>query len=499
MIYLRLLHHNYEYEIKEFLKQYFRNEEIRTIGQLTSPLKEEDPFVITNGLSKIGSRTLFYSRIERGNEVISNAETMKDSNSFNTDSAKTKWEKIYLKITLYKAMERGFKRKLPWGILTGIRPSKIVHSLLDRGLDRKDITNQLKYQYLVSDNKSDLLLKVAENEREILYPYDKKKVSIYVGIPFCPTKCIYCSFVSNVLGKDREILKDYINALCLEIREIARYLKKHRIDVESLYIGGGTPTILDHVGLEYLLDFISGVLDIDKIEEYTLEAGRPDTIDEKKLEIALDHGVNRISINPQTMNEKTLDRIGRRYSPKDIKKTYYIAKQMGFSIINMDLILGLPGESIEEVKKTLEEIITLEPENITIHTMSIKRGSKLKEQEDPFFFQREEVVLSMLEYTQMFLEKNAYQPYYLYRQKYMMGNLENVGYCMGNCKSIYNIQMMGDKQTIIGLGAGATTKLIFIEENRIERMINIKNVSLYIERLQEMLDRKLELLDTLYQ
>lgn len=496
MIYIRLQGHLYEYDIKEMLRQYFPKENIQTIEDLNKTNKNS--IIIINGLGVKKDYYQFYTMIQRDNQIISKEIIQLSAPFFESDKEKQKWEKRKLKSTLYNSMKKEFSKSLPWGILTGIRPSKIVHKLMDEGKKEKNIVDILKSEYLLSDQKIELLMNVARQERDIIYPIDKNKISIYIGIPFCPSRCVYCSFLSSTIQKDRTILKKYLKALHYEIREIGKYINEQSLTIECVYIGGGTPTVLDASELKELLDILDQTFKMDKVLEYTLEAGRPDTIDKEKLTIALEHGIKRISINPQTMNEETLQNIGRLHSVEDIKRTYFLAKDMGFSFINMDLILGLPGEDFRHIQRTLREIGNLQPENITVHTMSVKKGSKLKEKLEEIELDQGEKISRMIEITQDFAKSNGYHPYYLYRQKYMIGNLENVGYCKPGCKSIYNIQMMAEKQTIIGLGAGSVTKVVFHKKDRIERMPNVKNVEQYIQRIQEMIDRKLTLLDSLY-
>lgn len=496
MIKIKLQGHSYEYDIKEMLKQYFHKENIQVVKECNS-LDSQD-IMIENGIKMQDNKNLFYTSIQKNSKEISKSEIQLEVPSFKNPKEKEKWKKRQLKMVLYKAMEKRFHRSLPWGILTGIRPTKIVHNLLDEGKSQREIRDILKSQYILSDQKIELLTNVVKNERNIIYPIKEDTTSIYIGIPFCPSRCIYCSFLSTVLQNDRKIFKEYLKALYYEIAELGKYVKRHHLKIQSIYIGGGTPTVLQAGELDQLLTIVNQSFKINDVEEYTLEAGRPDTIDREKLEISLGHGINRISINPQTMNTKTLQNIGRSHSPEDIKGTYYLARKVGFSFINMDLILGLPGEDTEDVKETLKQIGDLEPENITIHTMSIKKGSKLKEEIKNIDLGQEERVIQMLEETQIFAKGKGYLPYYLYRQKNMMGNLENVGYCKPNYRSIYNIQMMAEKQTIIGLGAGSVTKVMFLKEDRLERMPNVKNVEQYTQRIEEMVNRKLSLLDSLY-
>ena len=369
MIYIRLQGHLYEYDIKEMLRQYFPKENIQTIEDLNKTNKNS--IIIINGLGVKKDYYQFYTMIQRDNQIISKEIIQLSAPFFESDKEKQKWEKRKLKSTLYNSMKKEFSKSLPWGILTGIRPSKIVHKLMDEGKKEKNIVDILKSEYLLSDQKIELLMNVARQERDIIYPIDKNKISIYIGIPFCPSRCVYCSFLSSTIQKDRTILKKYLKALHYEIREIGKYINEQSLTIECVYIGGGTPTVLDASELKELLDILDQTFKMDKVLEYTLEAGRPDTIDKEKLTIALEHGIKRISINPQTMNEETLQNIGRLHSVEDIKRTYFLAKDMGFSFINMDLILGLPGEDFRHIQRTLREIGNLQPENITVHTMSV--------------------------------------------------------------------------------------------------------------------------------
>jgi oxygen-independent coproporphyrinogen-3 oxidase len=497
MYYIKIQGHPFENEIREMMLQYFHGENIKILKDYKSIYTNED-YVITSAMKEKSNYYIIYTLIEKDGQKISKEELQVPIPLLCTKTIKDKLIKRKLKITLYYAMKIGFNRTLPWGILTGIRPTKIVHKLINEGITDEKIIGILKSNYLLTHKKAILLMDVTRYERDIIYPTNKNKIGLYIGIPFCPSRCIYCSFLSSVLGKNRDILKEYLEALKVEIREIGEYINKNNINIESIYIGGGTPTILNSNELKELLSTIEKEIDINQVKEYSLEAGRPDTINKDKLKIAIQHRVNRISINPQTMNENTLINIGRMHSPEDIIKSYKLAREVGFSIINMDLILGLPGENTDIVKETLKQIEELQPENLTIHTMSIKKGSELKAKLGNIKFDQEENITEMLEATQDFAVKNGYIPYYLYRQKYMMGNLENVGYCKKDYKSIYNIQMMSEKQTIIGLGAGSVTKVIFLDEDRIERMPNVKDIKQYIQRIHELINRKLLLLNSLY-
>lgn len=494
MIYVKIIGHNFIYELKEMILQYFHKGNIVFLDK-DDKQDLKNVYLIRIVLEKRNDGNIVYTKIEMNGKEIAKSEIRLTNNYF-LQNKKITLQKI--KMTLYHAMKDGFDHILPWGVLTGIRPGKIVHKLIDQGFSKDEILNLLKNNYLLSKDKADLLMNVAENERDIIYPICKKTISLYIGIPFCPSRCIYCSFLSFVLTKDRSILEKYMDTLKFEIKRIANYIKDHNLHVKAIYIGGGTPTILNTGELKSLLYTIGQELNLKDVKEYTLEAGRPDTIDREKLKIALQYGISRISINPQTMNENTLNKIGRNHSPADIIKSFYLAREMGFNFINMDLILGLPGENCKTLINTLNHIKYLQPENLTIHIMSLKRGSKLYENIDDIPFDWEKNITEMQEISKNFASDNGYFPYYLYRQKYMLGNLENVGYCKEGYKSVYNILMMSEKQTIIGLGAGSVTKVFFPQEDRIERFPNVKDVGLYNKRIKEMIDQKLILLDSLY-
>ncbi len=377
-----------------------------------------------------------------------------------------------------------------WGILTGIRPAKTVNDLIDDGMTEKEALDFLCEKYFVSEEKAKLSIKVALEERNILKASNKDDISVYIGIPFCPTRCLYCSFTSYPLFQYKNKVDKYIDTLIKEIEFISDYTSKY--NVKNIYIGGGTPTSLNEEQLERLLTAVDNNFDVKNTVEYTVEAGRPDTITEQKLVIMKNHNVSRISINPQTMNQKTLDLIGRKHTVEDIKYIFEKAREIGHNNINMDIILGLPEEKAEDVAHTMEEIMKLSPENVTVHTLAVKRASRLKEQFDLYTLTSLEEMEKMLSVSYSYAEKMGLKPYYMYRQKNMVGSFENVGYCKEGTEGIYNVEIMEENQTIFGCGAGATTKTVDKETGRIERIFNVKSVDDYISRIDEMLDRKKE-------
>lgn len=385
------------------------------------------------------------------------------------------------------------KINLPWGVMCGIRPAKNVRILLEEGYKDNEVEKIFKEIYEVSEEKIKLAHTVAKNEEKLLKSIGKNSVSIYIGIPFCPTRCLYCSFVSTDIHVSGKYIPEFIEKLLLEIDKTAQVIEKLGMYVENIYIGGGTPTTLSFEQLTLIFNRLHKRFDFSKIKEFTLEAGRPDTITEEKLKAAKDGGVNRISINPQSMNEETLKKVGRSHTPEMVKNCFYTARKIGFNNINMDLIAGLVDEDFEMFKKSLDEVIELDPENITVHSMCIKRAAELKRRIDRLT--EAEEMNKMLSYTQKRMSETKREPYYMYRQKNSSGNLENVGYAKDGFMSTYNVNIMEEKQTIIALGGGGSTKLVM--GDRIERIFNFKDPLEYIRRFDEILSKKDEIVKIL--
>lgn len=380
-------------------------------------------------------------------------------------------------------------RELPWGTLTGVRPTKIVYGLLEENKSTQEITDYLKKEYYVSTRKGKLAIKVAENEKSLLEKIDYNNgYSLYAGIPFCPTTCLYCSFTSYPLAVWRDKVDVYVDAMLKEMAFTAQLMKDKTLD--TFYMGGGTPTTLEAEQLDRVLGFFEDSFDTSSLKEYTIEAGRPDSITKDKLMVMKRHGVNRISINPQTMNDDTLKLIGRHHSAAQVKDAFRLARDCGFDNINMDLIIGLPGETEEHIKRTMDEVAALAPDSLTVHSLAIKRAANLNifwEKYKAYSMINTDDIINM---TADCASAMGMEPYYLYRQKNMAGNFENVGYSKPGREGIYNILIMEEKQTIMAVGAGASTKVVFPEENRIERVENVKDVKTYIENVDEMIDRK---------
>ncbi|MGG2468596.1 coproporphyrinogen dehydrogenase HemZ [Paraclostridium bifermentans] len=482
MLGIELKGHDYKYEIAELFKlfttqfKFIKEDEKFEKALINEFIKDED---------YIKSTTKYYEN----NDLKLCKEEVFNINSLNEEEIKKK-SKTIIKRSIFKVLSELYDTYVPWGILTGIRPVKIVHSLLDEGLSEVEIRQNLKDNYLIKDEKIDLALDIAKRERVFIYPIDKNKISLYVSIPFCPTRCVYCSFPSNPMKQFGHLRENYVKAIVKEIKGLAKLLKETNKEIETLYIGGGTPTTLEAEQLDNLIKALFMELDLTKIKEFTVEAGRPDTITREKLEVMKKHNVTRISINPQTMNNETLVKIGRDHNVDDIVRCFNMARNLGFNNINMDIILGLVDENVEMVRNTLERIKELSPESLTVHTLAIKRASTLKENLDKYELTRYEEMVSMINLSMEYAKFMGLNPYYMYRQKHMLGNLENIGYAKEGFECIYNIQIMEEKQSNLAVGAGAISKYVYVDEDRIERTDNVKNVEIYIDRVDEMIERK---------
>lgn len=404
-----------------------------------------------------------------------------------------------LKQLLYRVLSAHTGKELPWGTLTGIRPTKIAMQFLEENapgtqnpMTDADILSYMQETYYCSEEKALLAIDIAKREKRILADiHYEKGYSLYIGIPFCPTTCLYCSFTSFPIFFWKDRVGEYLTALEKEI-DFVREACQDKI-LDSVYIGGGTPTTLEPEELRRLLSKVRASFDFSQVKEFTVEAGRADSITRDKLRVLKEFGVTRISVNPQTMNQETLNIIGRRHTVEQVEEAFQLAREEGFTNINMDLILGLPGETKEHVERTMEAVTRLCPDSLTVHSLAIKRASRLS-------LWIEENGIETLHNTDETMEIAAegaarmnMKPYYLYRQKNMSGNFENVGYATEGNYGIYNILIMEEKQTIMALGAGTISKAVY-PDGRIERCDNVKDVALYIEKIDEMIDRKRKLL-----
>lgn len=482
MIGLFLDDQSFEQDIRELLMAFYPGESFS--HQETA---EEDYRLVVRSKTEENSFLLNIRDMESGKEL--------------TDSVKVHFPdrfetKNRIKRMLYKMLMEHTKATLPWGTLTGIRPTKIAMTELLAGHSRDEVSAYMKEAYLASDAKINLSVEIASREISLLSEIDfERGYSLYIGIPFCPTTCLYCSFTSYPISQWEKRMDLYLDALFREMEYTSKRMKGRTLD--TVYIGGGTPTSLSAHHLDVLIQRLHDTFDFSTVKEFTVEAGRPDSITEDKLKVLKAHGVTRISINPQTMKQETLAIIGRRHTVDMVKEQFSLARSLGFDNINMDLIIGLPEEDIEDVRNTMEEIKTLSPDSITVHSLAIKRAARLNMFKDKYGDLKMVNTQEMIDLTAEYARKMGQEPYYLYRQKNMAGNFENVGYSRPGKACIYNILIMEEKQTIIALGAGTSTKVVFPKENRLERVENVKDVDLYINRIDEMIERKEKMLANL--
>ena len=395
-----------------------------------------------------------------------------------------------VKCFIYDALADYSGRSLPWGGLTGVRPTKLIlNSARERGLDEEELVAYMRRQYRVTEEKARLGYRIAMLEDSILTPFRQGGYSVYIGIPFCPSTCLYCSFLSYPITLHQKEVQSYIDCIEKELKASAEIMAEERLD--TVYIGGGTPTALSAEELERLLAMVEKYLPMESVKEFTVEAGRPDSLDAEKFRVMKAHGVDRISVNPQTFNEETLRLIGRRQTTQQLLEAYALAREEGFDNINMDLILGLPGETLSDVKETLRRVKELAPDSLTVHSLAIKRASKMRD------WVAEHGAISGLDYERAMKTAQetaaalGMQPYYLYRQKNMAGALENTGFAREGKYGLYNIVIMEEVQSIYAIGAGTVSKKVYTDgSGRIERCDTHKDLSLYLSDIQAMIERK---------
>jgi len=420
------------------------------------------------------------------------------------DDGGRKETKNRLKRCLYDLLKNYTGKELEWGTLSGIRPAKIITSLGESGKNDEEIRDIMKREYYLSDKKIDKCIKVSGIERDVFSSIDyKNEYSVYIGIPFCPSTCLYCSFTSYNISAYEDKVEDYLNALDKELKLIKEINQNKK--VTTVYIGGGTPTSLNEAMLEKLMNIIDKHCDVESLREFNVEAGRPDSITGEKLEVLKKHKVSRISINPQTFKDETLKIIGRKHLTKDFFEKFYMAKELGFNNINTDFILGLPNEDINDIRDNMEKLTEITPENVTIHSLALKRAARLnifKDDYNEYSFVNNGEIMNLVD---EYMDKMNLRPYYLYRQKNIAGNMENTGYAKPGHEGIYNMLIMEEKQSIYAAGAGGVTKLVkqnkeinravktnklSNSENIIQRVDSVKNVDIYLERLEELMDKK---------
>ncbi|WP_335872040.1 coproporphyrinogen III oxidase [Bacillus sp. 2205SS5-2] len=388
-----------------------------------------------------------------------------------------------------------------WGALTGIRPTKLLHNRVRAGVPKEKSHAELKEQYLITNEKIELMQRIVDRQLEVvpdLYQL-QNEVSIYIGIPFCPTKCAYCTFPAYAIQGKQGKVDSFLVGLHYEIREMGKWMKEKGINITTVYYGGGTPTSITAEEMDMLYEeMYDSFPDVKNIREITVEAGRPDTITSQKLEVLNKWNIDRISINPQSYSNETLKAIGRHHSVEETIEKYHLARSMGMNNINMDLIIGLPGEGIPEFQHTLAETEKLMPESLTVHTLSFKRASEMTKNKEKYKVAQRKEIESMMTLAEDWTKNHDYHPYYLYRQKNILGNLENVGYSLIGQESIYNIMIMEELQTIIGIGCGAASKFIDPKTGKITHFANPKDPKSYNEGFKEYTEKKIEILNELF-
>ena len=396
-----------------------------------------------------------------------------------------------VKLSFFKAVREIAGLTPAWGALTGIRPGKLAARLLEQGKSPAQVSRILGDTYYVSPSRRRLAVETAQAGLRAKADLRPEDISLYIGIPFCPTRCAYCSFVSQSVEKSLGLMEPYLEVLCREITDAAQMVRETGLRIKSFYMGGGTPTTLSARQMDRLLTHLNRSFDLSGCVEYCIEAGRPDTITREKLQVLLDHGADRISVNPQSLEDTVLQAIGRRHTARDIEDTMALAASMGFPHVNMDLIAGLPRDSFEGFCRSLEGVLAMGPENITVHTLALKKGSTLMERRD--VIPDGDQVARMLDFSLKTLRGAGYAPYYLYRQKYMSGSLENVGWAKPGTESLYNIVMMEELQTVVSIGGGGVTKLVDPAAGRILRLPNPKYPHDYLAARDKILSQKDEI------
>ncbi len=469
--------HSFHYEMENLCRIFFPYQKINV-----TPQPVEDRFLVYAGISQSTNGILVTARLKIDSYHSENSDLL-------PLHAEESEQERRMAILLFRLLVDycGFTPK--WGILTGVRPVKLLRRFVAEMGEEKGM-EYFQTQFLVSPEKAKLSLTTMHNEEKLLALSEPDSFSLYISIPFCPTRCSYCSFVSSTVEKTVKLIPEYLSLLCKEVEYTAKTAAELGLRLISVYVGGGTPTTLTAEQLDVLLGTVNRSFDLSYCREFTVEAGRPDTITPEKLTALKKCGVTRISINPQTLNDEVLHKIGRRHSTEQTLSAFALARELDFRNINMDLIAGLPGDSVPSFCNTLDRVINLEPESITVHTLSLKRSSTIFQDESRPFTNDAEATAEMLDYAGEHLFQNGYAPYYLYRQSRMVGNLENTGWAKPGYESPYNVYIMDETHTILACGAGASSKIKDPLSDRLERIFNFKYPYEYINRYEEMIIRK---------
>lgn len=478
MITVTLNESNFEYDIYSLLREFYPEDEVKVGVDIKSVPEEKGHIEIQYSADEMQVNIQMKPGISEQYQI-----DLKDTERIE--------QKNRLKRVLYDSLTQISGRKLPWGTLSGIRPVKLVLQDLMEGTDPQQAAEHMKERYETSDEKIDLCVSIAEREQRLLEKVlDKNGYSIYINIPFCPSTCLYCSFTSNPIGLWSSRMDEYLDCLEEEMAAMAPLFMEKKL--ETVYVGGGTPTTLTPDQIHRLLGHLKEYFDCSYLQELTVEAGRPDSITLDKLEALKQEGVTRISINPQTMQQKTLDLIGRFHTVEQTKDAFLMARTAGFDNINMDMIVGLPGETMEDVEDTLKQISDLGPDNLTVHSLAIKRAARLNLMAETYAKYPRVNSPELMQLTADYAKAMGMTPYYLYRQKNMAGNMENVGYALPGKAGIYNVLIMEEQQHILAFGAGASTKLVHQQGELIKRVENVKDVENYLTRTPEMIQRKMD-------
>ncbi len=475
---------SYKYELESICKLFFHCRKINLEYETTD--FERDQLIITR--QKRGkTKTYLLTVVKLGGHTYRRHRAIPN----NTDRLDKTAERLLCQM-VYKILSEVTGITPKWGILTGIRPVKNLHWDEERGNPLTETDRQFREDYLVSEDKIKLCHMIYEVQKPAFALSQGRSVSLYISIPFCPSRCSYCSFVSQSIANRnvQKLLPSYVEHLIKEIEYTAQIIDALGLKLETVYFGGGTPTSLTAEQLGLLCDAVERSFSLDGIREYTVEAGRADTITEEKLRVLKSAGVSRISINPQTFSDSVLEAIGRKHTAEDVVRCYELARRIGHSCINMDFIAGLPTDTEESFFQTIDRAIDLSPENITVHTLSVKRASDLMAEETLSVKELANPVGAMVDYAQTRLLESGYLPYYLYKQKNTPGNLENVGYCKAGYEGLYNIYMMEEVHSVLACGGAAVTKLVNQQTHQIERIFNYKYPYEYITGFDEILKRK---------
>ena len=476
-----LIGNSFKYEVEATLKLFFHADRFAFSDDISAATGEN--YVIAGaGEKSVYAKIMLSGKLSEADQAL--------ENTLSSDPSAAEHELCRL---IFHIMSDRTGIVPPWGLMTGIRPVKKVIELMRQELPKDEIFRVLSDKYEITPKKLQLAYDTAVNQLPILDKIDSSAVSLYVSIPFCPTRCSYCSFVSHSMDSAVKLMPEYVAALCRELEIVGNIVRETNTRIDTIYFGGGTPTSISAADLRKIMEAVAANFDIAAVREYSVEAGRPDTIDEEKLRVIKGLGAQRVSVNPQTLNDDVLRVIGRKHSGEDAVRAFELARKVGFNNINTDLIAGLPTESADSFRNTLERMIELDPESITVHALTIKRAADLFESGSA---NSDNPAAEMVDHSIERLMKAGYLPYYMYRQKNTVDNLENVGYAKPGFESYYNIFIMDETQTILGAGCAASTKLVY-PGGKISRIHNYKFPYEYIKRFEQLIEKKSEVTECL--